>query len=58
MVKIDKLCRDCTVYKYFKKKCYYYWDHKKECSQWTDFEDIDRTSFKSILNEEVIYDGS
>lgn len=26
-------CEDCVIFEKHGKKCWYYWEHKKDCSQ-------------------------
>ncbi|MBW2967164.1 hypothetical protein KY362_01620 [Candidatus Woesearchaeota archaeon] len=28
-----ELCKSCLNWKDFKEKCWYFWEHKRECSQ-------------------------
>lgn len=32
----NEVCRECASWKIFKEKCWFYWDGKKECSQFKD----------------------
>ena len=34
--KKEIVCKGCKVYEQFGKKCWFYWDNKKFCSQHTE----------------------
>ncbi|MCX8147399.1 MAG: hypothetical protein N3D84_02940 [Candidatus Woesearchaeota archaeon] len=32
----NDLCKDCANWKNFREKCWFYWEEKKECSQFKE----------------------
>ncbi len=34
----SEVCRDCASWKLFGEKCWFFWEDKKECSQFRDDE--------------------
>lgn len=32
---IAPACRECIRWKHFGNKCFYFWEHKKDCSMFT-----------------------
>jgi hypothetical protein len=34
-VKAPELCKGCAIFEKFKKECWFYWDDKSFCSQYT-----------------------
>lgn len=34
MMNEGPVCKTCVVFKRHKDKCWYYWDHKKACTQY------------------------
>lgn len=49
----DKLCENCFSYKVFGKKCWFYWEDKKTCSQHRESE-FAEPAHKS-LHEQVVW---
>lgn len=44
------LCDDCFNFKMFGKKCFFYWDEKRECSQFRDAGE-DEPKHKSVYSD-------
>lgn len=41
------LCRECASWKRHREKCWFYWEGKKECSQFKD-DDFSEAKYRNV----------
>lgn len=57
MEPVNEVCKECASWKVFKEKCWFFWDGKKECSQFKD-DDFSEPKYKDVKHdpESIIQD--